>query len=126
DSVARPSHLLVWCLRVLRKMYALPPWEPSRRRNLRSRHSRAPSISIRSCGVFGNRDRPEMDQPLWPRHRPRRLRRVGAALLWRGACRMLRITINGRACEVREGATILEALRSIGTEVPTLCHDDRL
>src|SRR4030095_14479943 len=107
-------------------MYALPPWEPSRRRNLRSRHSRAPSISIRSCGAVGNRDRPEMDQPLGQRHRPRRLRRVGAALLWRGACRMLRITINGRACEVREGATILEALRSIGTEVPTLCHDDRL
>lgn len=39
---------------------------------------------------------------------------------------MLRLTINGQPCEARDGSTILETLRSIGTTVPTLCHDDRL
>jgi formate dehydrogenase major subunit len=39
---------------------------------------------------------------------------------------MLRLTINGQSCEVREGATIMEALRTVGAEVPTLCHDERL
>lgn len=39
---------------------------------------------------------------------------------------MFRLTINSRPCEVREDATILEALREVGEEVPTLCHDERL
>jgi formate dehydrogenase major subunit len=39
---------------------------------------------------------------------------------------MLRVTINGRPCEAPEGATILDALRAHGTDVPTLCHDERL
>jgi len=39
---------------------------------------------------------------------------------------MSRLTINGAACEVREGATILDALRTIGVEVPSACHDPRL
>jgi formate dehydrogenase major subunit len=39
---------------------------------------------------------------------------------------MLQIAINGNRCEVEEGATILDALHTIGVTVPTLCHDDRL
>jgi len=39
---------------------------------------------------------------------------------------VLHVTINGRPQESGEGRTILEALRSIGVEVPTACHDDRL
>jgi formate dehydrogenase major subunit len=39
---------------------------------------------------------------------------------------MLQVTINGSAHAFPEGLTINEALRQIGLEVPTLCHDDRL
>ena len=39
---------------------------------------------------------------------------------------MLRVTINGQPREFVEGLTILDALRSIGVQVPTACHDDRL
>ncbi|HEY5895594.1 MAG TPA: 2Fe-2S iron-sulfur cluster-binding protein [Chthoniobacterales bacterium] len=38
---------------------------------------------------------------------------------------MFHLMINGRSCEVREGATILETLHAAGVEVPTLCHDER-
>jgi formate dehydrogenase major subunit len=39
---------------------------------------------------------------------------------------MLRATVNGKNHEFTDGSTILEAVRSLGNEVPTLCHDDRL
>ncbi len=39
---------------------------------------------------------------------------------------MLRITVNGIEQELSEGKTILSALRSLGIDVPTLCHDERL
>lgn len=39
---------------------------------------------------------------------------------------MLRVTINDQACEFADGTRILDALRSLGVTVPTLCHDDRL
>ncbi|HWP42398.1 MAG TPA: formate dehydrogenase subunit alpha [Blastocatellia bacterium] len=39
---------------------------------------------------------------------------------------MLQVTINNEKREVEDGASILDALRSTGVEVPTLCHDDRL
>lgn len=39
---------------------------------------------------------------------------------------MLRLTIDGREVECADGVTVLQALRSIGVDVPTLCHDDRL
>lgn len=39
---------------------------------------------------------------------------------------MLRAEINGRSYEFEHGVTILEALRSAGTDVPTLCHDERV
>ena len=39
---------------------------------------------------------------------------------------MLQVTINGQSYQFAEGLTINEALREIGLEVPTLCHDDRL
>lgn len=39
---------------------------------------------------------------------------------------MLQITINGQSHSFLEGLTINEALRQLGLEVPTLCHDDRL
>lgn len=35
---------------------------------------------------------------------------------------MTRVTIDGRAVEVAEGTTILEAARRVGIEIPTLCH----
>jgi formate dehydrogenase major subunit len=37
-----------------------------------------------------------------------------------------KITLNGREVEVTAGATILEAARECGVEVPTLCHDEQL
>jgi formate dehydrogenase major subunit len=39
---------------------------------------------------------------------------------------MFQATINGQTHEFQEGSTILEAVRSIGIDIPTLCHDDRL
>ncbi|MDR3402279.1 MAG: formate dehydrogenase subunit alpha [Chthoniobacter sp.] len=39
---------------------------------------------------------------------------------------MFRLMINGRPCEVREDATIMDALQSVDIEVPVLCHDTRL
>jgi formate dehydrogenase major subunit len=39
---------------------------------------------------------------------------------------MLHVTINNRAHEFPPGLTILNALREVGIEVPTVCHDDRL
>ncbi|MCG3159127.1 MAG: Nitrate reductase [Acidobacteria bacterium] len=39
---------------------------------------------------------------------------------------MLRVTINFKTHEFPEGWTILEAARSLGLDLPTLCHDDRL
>jgi predicted molibdopterin-dependent oxidoreductase YjgC len=39
---------------------------------------------------------------------------------------MIRATINNRVYEFAEGISILDAARSVGIEVPTLCHDLRL
>jgi formate dehydrogenase major subunit len=39
---------------------------------------------------------------------------------------LIRATINGRAHEFEKRVSILEACHSIGLEIPTLCHDDRL
>lgn len=39
---------------------------------------------------------------------------------------MLRVTINGEPREFPDGGTILEAVQSIGVDVPTLCHDPRM
>jgi NADH dehydrogenase/NADH:ubiquinone oxidoreductase subunit G len=39
---------------------------------------------------------------------------------------MLRVSINYRTYELEEGGTILDALRALRIEVPTLCHDERL
>ncbi|MFW6180727.1 MAG: 2Fe-2S iron-sulfur cluster-binding protein, partial [Spirochaetota bacterium] len=36
------------------------------------------------------------------------------------------LTLNGRRISVPSGATILDAARSLGIWIPTLCHDDRL
>ena len=35
---------------------------------------------------------------------------------------MIQLTIDGKPCRVQKGTTILEACRSIGIEIPTLCH----
>ena len=37
---------------------------------------------------------------------------------------LVELTIDGRRIEVDEGATILDAARRLGIEIPTLCHDD--
>lgn len=39
---------------------------------------------------------------------------------------MVSLTLNGRRVEAPEGATLLQACRAAGIDVPTLCHDDRL
>ncbi len=39
---------------------------------------------------------------------------------------MLRVTINDQAYEFDEDVTILHALRTVGADAPTLCHDERL
>lgn len=39
---------------------------------------------------------------------------------------MIRATINGQSHEFAEGVSILDAVKSAGIDVPTLCHDSRL
>lgn len=39
---------------------------------------------------------------------------------------MLHANLNGKSYEFERGLTILEALRSAGIDVPTLCHDERV
>lgn len=39
---------------------------------------------------------------------------------------MIKAIINGQPNEFAAGISVLEALRSVGIEVPTLCHDERL
>ena len=34
---------------------------------------------------------------------------------------MIHLTINGKAVEVEEGSTILEAARKVNIDIPTLC-----
>ena len=50
--------------------------------------------------------------------------RSGRAHVW--VHQMIRATINGQPNEFREGMSILDAARSIGIDIPTLCHDPRL
>ncbi|MCY9783441.1 formate dehydrogenase subunit alpha [Nocardiopsis sp. EMB25] len=38
----------------------------------------------------------------------------------------MRVRVGDHVVEVAEGATVLEAVRAAGSEVPALCHDDRL
>ena len=37
---------------------------------------------------------------------------------------MPKLTIDGKPVEVEPGATILQAARSVGIEIPTLCYAD--
>jgi len=39
---------------------------------------------------------------------------------------MIKAMIDGQSREFKDGSTILQAARSLGIEIPTLCHDDRL
>jgi formate dehydrogenase major subunit len=39
---------------------------------------------------------------------------------------MIRATINGQSHEFAEGVSILDAAKSVGIDIPTLCHDPRL
>src|ERR1035437_911843 len=39
---------------------------------------------------------------------------------------VLPITINGETYQLRNGGSVLDALRTVGIRIPTLCHDDRL
>lgn len=38
----------------------------------------------------------------------------------------MQIVVNGRRHECERGSSVLNSLRQIGIEIPTLCHDDRL
>lgn len=37
----------------------------------------------------------------------------------------MRLTIDGTPVQVEDGATVLEAIRAAGSDVPTLCYDER-
>src|SRR5690554_3545203 len=39
---------------------------------------------------------------------------------------MISLTINGQKATVKKGTTILEAAKSIGIDIPTLCNDPRI
>jgi NADH dehydrogenase/NADH:ubiquinone oxidoreductase subunit G len=39
---------------------------------------------------------------------------------------MIELTIDGKTVEVKEGATILDAARSIGIDIPTMCYCDKI
>ena len=39
---------------------------------------------------------------------------------------MIKLTINGRSVESKDGATLLDAAREAGAHVPTLCYYPRL
>jgi formate dehydrogenase major subunit len=39
---------------------------------------------------------------------------------------MLRVRVNGQSVQLPNGVTVLDALRAVGVDVPTLCHDQRL
>jgi len=39
---------------------------------------------------------------------------------------LIKLTIDGQTIEVREGATVLEAARLLGIDIPTFCNDERL
>lgn len=39
---------------------------------------------------------------------------------------MINVMIDGKEIEVAEGTTVLDASKSLGIVIPTLCHDDRL
>src|SRR5579871_1893126 len=39
---------------------------------------------------------------------------------------MVNVLVDGKPAMVPEGATALDALRSLGLDVPTACHDPRL
>lgn len=39
---------------------------------------------------------------------------------------MVKITINGQVHEFQEGTMLIDAARSLGIKVPTLCHDERM
>jgi NADH dehydrogenase/NADH:ubiquinone oxidoreductase subunit G len=39
---------------------------------------------------------------------------------------MARATIDRKSCEFEDNSRILDAARSLGIEVPTLCHDECL
>lgn len=39
---------------------------------------------------------------------------------------MVTITVNGRQVEAEQGGNLLDLLRSLDLDIPTLCHDDRL
>ena len=44
----------------------------------------------------------------------------------RGSPEMVQVTIDGVSAEVEKGATLLEACRQMGTEIPTLCYLETL
>ncbi|MCY1157741.1 MAG: formate dehydrogenase, alpha subunit, partial [Citricoccus sp.] len=39
---------------------------------------------------------------------------------------MIRLSVDGTVVDVPAGSTLLDAVRALGTTIPTLCHDDRL
>ncbi len=65
-------------------------------------------------------------QPVRARWRHARADPHAARALSRGARSRMRVTVDGTEVEVEDGATVLEAARSAGHDVPVLCFDDRL
>ena len=45
---------------------------------------------------------------------------------WRYPMNIVRLTIDGKTAEVEEGTSLLDAARSVGVDIPTLCHHPKL
>ena len=105
---ARPR-VAVRCRRELRRLYAVPRGHPPRGlrpgAHQRGRRPARPDGSGQSVRLRppATRGGPQPDE--------------GAAM---------ELTVDGHPVEVPEGAHVLDATRTAGTDVPTLCHDDRV
>src|SRR5215218_191366 len=51
---------------------------------------------------------------------------LGARTSGESPARLIRLTIDGHDVTVPEGTTIWEAAKSVGIDIPVLCHDPRL
>lgn len=51
-------------------------------------------------------------------------------MTWNPSCLLMAVSVHaivdGQACDLPDGTSVLTAIRSVGSHVPTLCHDERL
>ena len=66
---------------------------------------------------------------LWERRKKRKHNKIIIQYLIKNSKRgikMISLTIDGKKATVKKGTTILEAAKSIGIKIPTLCYDPRI